>query len=133
MNIEIKRLLHPYPIQNKHIGKASELVVEMQLIGDLRRWVNEQSGNMSLTRESTGVMEIDHNVLSLNVLLVIMLKLIIVLSTVVQLTVAVYFSRSQRLQFDVSSPNGILLFREVSKVIVGYGSYISICCHLVSV
>ena len=34
----------------------------------------------------------------------------------------VFFScRSQRLQFDVSSPNGILLFREVSKVIVGYG------------
>ena len=32
--------------------------------------------------------------------------------------------RSQRLQFDVSSPNGILLFREISKVIVGYGSRI---------
>ncbi|KAI0211191.1 Exportin-7 [Lamellibrachia satsuma] len=31
-------------------------------------------------------------------------------------------NRSQRLQFDVSSPNGILLFREISKVIVGYGS-----------
>lgn len=30
-------------------------------------------------------------------------------------------NRSQRLQFDVSSPNGILLFREISKVIVGYG------------
>ena len=29
--------------------------------------------------------------------------------------------RSQRLQFDVSSPNGILLFREVSKMIVSYG------------
>ncbi|KAK2159702.1 hypothetical protein NP493_1697g00009 [Ridgeia piscesae] len=33
-------------------------------------------------------------------------------------------NRSQRLQFDVSSPNGILLFREISKVIVGYGSRI---------
>lgn len=31
-------------------------------------------------------------------------------------------NRSQRLQFDVSSPNGILLFREVSKMIVSYGS-----------
>ena len=30
-------------------------------------------------------------------------------------------NRSQRLQFDVSSPNGILLFREASKVIVAYG------------
>ncbi|XP_064599682.1 exportin-7-like [Liolophura sinensis] len=33
-------------------------------------------------------------------------------------------NRSQRLQFDVSSPNGILLFREISKVICGYGSRI---------
>ncbi|XP_076102861.1 exportin-7-like [Mytilus galloprovincialis] len=31
-------------------------------------------------------------------------------------------SRSQRLMFDVSSPNGYLLFREVSKMIVSYGS-----------
>lgn len=30
-------------------------------------------------------------------------------------------SRSQRLQFDVSSPNGILLFRETSKMITTYG------------
>uniref|UniRef100_A0A0K8S6Q8 Exportin-7/Ran-binding protein 17 TPR repeats domain-containing protein n=3 Tax=Lygus hesperus TaxID=30085 RepID=A0A0K8S6Q8_LYGHE len=30
-------------------------------------------------------------------------------------------NRSQRLQFDVSSPNGILLFREASKVICSYG------------
>ncbi|ESO95104.1 hypothetical protein LOTGIDRAFT_160865 [Lottia gigantea] len=34
-------------------------------------------------------------------------------------------NRSQRLQFDVSSPNGVLLFREVSKMIVAYG--ISMC------
>ena len=31
-------------------------------------------------------------------------------------------NRSQRLIFDSSSPNGILLFREVSKLIVCYGS-----------
>ncbi|KAK7344913.1 hypothetical protein VNO77_15144 [Canavalia gladiata] len=31
-------------------------------------------------------------------------------------------NRSQRLVFDTSSPNGILLFREVSKLIVAYGS-----------
>ena len=30
-------------------------------------------------------------------------------------------NRSQRLQFDVSSPNGILLFREASKIICTYG------------
>lgn len=30
-------------------------------------------------------------------------------------------NRSQRLHFDVSSPNGILLFREASKVICSYG------------
>ncbi|GFR81724.1 exportin-7 [Elysia marginata] len=33
-------------------------------------------------------------------------------------------NRSQRLQFDVSSPNGILLFRELSKMICCYGSRI---------
>lgn len=33
-------------------------------------------------------------------------------------------NRSQRLQFDVSSPNGILLFRETSKIIFNYGSRI---------
>ncbi|KAL1509455.1 hypothetical protein ABEB36_004189 [Hypothenemus hampei] len=33
-------------------------------------------------------------------------------------------NRSQRLQFDVSSPNGILLFREASKVICSYGTRI---------
>lgn len=32
-------------------------------------------------------------------------------------------NRSQRLQFDVSSPNGILLFREASKVICSYGEF----------
>lgn len=32
-------------------------------------------------------------------------------------------NRSQRLQFDVSSPNGILLFREASKIICSYGKW----------
>ncbi|KAJ6221671.1 hypothetical protein RDWZM_000216 [Blomia tropicalis] len=33
-------------------------------------------------------------------------------------------NRSQRLQFDISSPNGILLFRDTSKLLVNYGSKI---------
>ncbi|CAH2100549.1 unnamed protein product [Euphydryas editha] len=33
-------------------------------------------------------------------------------------------NRNQRLQFDVSSPNGILLFRELSGIICAYGSRI---------
>lgn len=38
-------------------------------------------------------------------------------------SVGCFFSwRSQRLQFDVSSPNGILLFRETSKMITTYGT-----------
>lgn len=31
---------------------------------------------------------------------------------------------AQRLQFDVTSPNGILLFREASKIINCYGGHI---------
>merc|ERR1712091_717859 len=31
-------------------------------------------------------------------------------------------NKSQRLTFDSSSPNGILLFREVSKILCAYGS-----------
>ena len=31
-------------------------------------------------------------------------------------------NRSQRLQFEVSSPNGILLFREASNMLVTYGN-----------
>ncbi|CAA6655624.1 unnamed protein product [Spirodela intermedia] len=34
------------------------------------------------------------------------------------------FNKAQRLTFDSSSPNGILLFREVSKLIVAYGTRI---------
>ena len=30
-------------------------------------------------------------------------------------------NRSQRLQFDSTSPNGVLLFREASKVLCSYG------------
>ena len=33
-------------------------------------------------------------------------------------------NRSQRLQFDVSSPNGVLLFREISKMLVAYGEHV---------
>lgn len=31
-------------------------------------------------------------------------------------------NKTQRLTFDSSSPNGILLFRELSKIVVAYGS-----------
>lgn len=34
------------------------------------------------------------------------------------------FNKSQRLTFDSSSPNGILLFREVSKVVVAYARHV---------
>ena len=51
-----------------------------------------------------------------------MLVIEAVLTTAALITIIFSFTlRSQRLQFDVSSPNGILLFREISKVIVGYG------------
>jgi hypothetical protein len=33
-------------------------------------------------------------------------------------------NRSQRLQFEVSSPNGVLLFREASNMLVTYGQAI---------
>ena len=33
-------------------------------------------------------------------------------------------NKAQRLTFDSSSPNGILLFREVSKLLVAYGTRI---------
>ena len=33
-------------------------------------------------------------------------------------------NRSQRLQFEVSSPNGVLLFREASAMLVTYGEAI---------
>lgn len=33
-------------------------------------------------------------------------------------------NKAQRVTFDFSSPNGILLFREVSKLLVAYGSRI---------
>lgn len=32
------------------------------------------------------------------------------------------YNKAQRLMFDQSSPNGILLFREASKVLVAYGT-----------
>ncbi|GFW59359.1 exportin-7 [Trichonephila clavipes] len=48
-----------------------------------------------------------------------------VTTPVLKLFAELVVNRSQRLQFDVSSPNGVLLFREASKVVVNYG--ISIC------
>lgn len=47
-----------------------------------------------------------------------------VTTPVLKLMAELVQNRSQRLQFDVSSPNGILLFRETSKIIVNYGSRI---------
>lgn len=45
-----------------------------------------------------------------------------VTTPVLKLMAELVQNRSQRLQFDVSSPNGILLFRETSKMIVNYGT-----------
>eukprot|EP00127_Corallochytrium_limacisporum_P005963 Clim_evm40s215 gene=Clim_evmTU40s215 len=39
-------------------------------------------------------------------------------------TAELVHNRSQRLEFDISSPNGILLFRETSKIICAYGEEI---------
>jgi len=39
-------------------------------------------------------------------------------------------NRSQRLHFDVSSPNGILLFRVTSEMIVAYGKCCCVCVSL---
>jgi exportin-7 len=47
-----------------------------------------------------------------------------VTTPVLKLMAELVQNRSQRLQFDVSSPNGILLFRETSKMIVNYGQRI---------
>lgn len=33
-------------------------------------------------------------------------------------------NKGQRLNFEISSPNGILLFRETSKVLTTYGGYL---------
>uniref|UniRef100_A0A6I8RC37 Exportin 7 n=1 Tax=Xenopus tropicalis TaxID=8364 RepID=A0A6I8RC37_XENTR len=41
---------------------------------------------------------------------------------ILKLMAELVHNRSQRLQFDVSSPNGILLFRETSKMITTYAS-----------
>ena len=40
---------------------------------------------------------------------------------VLKLMTEIVQNRSQRLQFEISSPNGVLLFREVSKMICTYG------------
>ncbi|XP_028966380.1 exportin-7 [Galendromus occidentalis] len=46
----------------------------------------------------------------------------VVTTPVLKLMAELVQNRSQRLQFDVSSPNGILLFRETSKMMVTYGT-----------
>uniref|UniRef100_A0A8C2K0D7 Exportin 7 n=1 Tax=Cyprinus carpio TaxID=7962 RepID=A0A8C2K0D7_CYPCA len=48
---------------------------------------------------------------------------------VLKLMAELVHNRSQRLQFDVSSPNGILLFRETSKMITTYGTNTPIITH----
>lgn len=47
-----------------------------------------------------------------------------VTTPVLKLMAELVLNRSQRCQFDVTSPNGILLFREASKTIVSYGERI---------
>ncbi|XP_062111897.1 uncharacterized protein LOC133823253 isoform X2 [Humulus lupulus] len=47
-----------------------------------------------------------------------------VTTPLLKLVAELVLNKSQRLTFDSSSPNGILLFREVSKLIVAYGSRI---------
>ena len=44
-----------------------------------------------------------------------------VTTPVLKLMAEIAQNRSQRLQFDVCSPNGVLLFREASKMICAYG------------
>ncbi|CAG9574874.1 unnamed protein product [Danaus chrysippus] len=48
-----------------------------------------------------------------------------VTTPVLKLAAELAMNRNQRLQFDVSSPNGILLFRELSNIICAYGSRIT--------
>ncbi|MGH0123039.1 UNVERIFIED_CONTAM: hypothetical protein FKN15_067124 [Acipenser sinensis] len=47
---------------------------------------------------------------------------------VLKLMAELVHNRSQRLQFDVSSPNGILLFRETSKIITMYDTMVCTGC-----
>ncbi|XP_064383025.1 exportin-7-like isoform X2 [Halichondria panicea] len=47
-----------------------------------------------------------------------------VTSPVLRLITELVLNRSQRLQFDVTSPNGVLLFREASKTITSFGEHI---------
>merc|ERR1719203_2092859 len=50
--------------------------------------------------------------------------MILLTTPILKLFAELVQNRSQRLQFDVSSPNGILLFREASKIICSYGNRI---------
>ena len=51
-------------------------------------------------------------------------KLVQVTTPLLKFMAEFVLNKSQRLTFDSSSPNGILLFREVSKLTVAYGSRI---------
>ncbi|EDV20049.1 uncharacterized protein TRIADDRAFT_32548, partial [Trichoplax adhaerens] len=50
---------------------------------------------------------------------------------VLKLVTEIVQNRSQRLQFEVSSPNGVLLFREVSKIICTYGKFATLLILLI--
>lgn len=55
-----------------------------------------------------------------------------VTTPVLKLFAELVVNRSQRLQFDVSSPNGVLLFREASKVMISYGKYVKHQCVIIN-
>lgn len=45
-------------------------------------------------------------------------------TSILKLYAELVHNRSQRLQFEISSPNGILLFRDTSKLLCNYGTKI---------
>ncbi|KAJ8654541.1 hypothetical protein O0I10_009847 [Lichtheimia ornata] len=47
-----------------------------------------------------------------------------IVNTVLKFFADFVFNRSQRLNFDISSPNGILIFRDASRVVCTYGRHI---------
>ena len=49
----------------------------------------------------------------------------------IQCVAEVVINKSQRLMFDVSSPNGILLFREISKLLCDYGQQSLLSTHVI--
>ena len=55
-----------------------------------------------------------------------------VTTPVLKLMMELMQNRSQRLHFGVSSPNGILLFRECSKVLLAYGKLMIILLYILN-